>query len=451
MENNPPFQMPSVPQVPAPKKKPSITTKLLVIILLIIILLIPWALLEFLIYDRERTSENAISEVSEKWSREQTVRGPVLYIPYQVWNGQNNVTSYLKILPEELTYKGNVTPNMRYRGIYEVMVYESDLAVAGSFKIPEYALTKVDPKKLEWEKAFLGVGVTDMRGIKEQVKLNLNGKYLVFNPGIEGEGLSYGSNGGISVPVEPDSLQRMPGAEWKFSFQMKLNGSKELYFEPLGKTTIVQLNSSYRDPSFSGAFLPNKPADISKDGFKAEWKVLNLNRNYPQVWSDDAFNTYESRFGIDFKVPVDHYLKSARASKYAILIIGLSFMVYFFVEILQKLRIHPFQYVLVGLAICVFYTLLLSLSEHIGFNAGYWVSAIATIGAITMYSSWIFNNRKSTLLMGAIMTLLYGFMFVIIQLQDYALLVGSISIFAVLLVIMWLSRKINWYEDEQQQ
>ncbi|MCE2773217.1 MAG: cell envelope integrity protein CreD, partial [Bacteroidetes bacterium] len=350
-----------------------------------------------------------------------------------------------------LTYKGNVTPNMRHRGIYEVMVYESDLAVAGSFKIPEYALTKVDPKKLEWEKAFLGVGVTDMRGIKEQVKLNLNGKDLVFNPGIEGEGLSYGSNGGISVPVEPDSLQRMPGAEWKFSFQMKLNGSKELYFEPLGKTTMVQLSSTYRDPSFSGSFLPNKPADIGKDGFKAEWKVLNLNRNYPQVWSDDAFNTYESRFGIDFKVPVDHYLKSARASKYAILIIGLSFMVYFFVEILQKLRIHPFQYVLVGLAICVFYTLLLSLSEHIGFNAGYWVSAIATIGAITMYSSWIFNNRKSTMLMGAIMTLLYGFMFVIIQLQDYALLVGSISIFAVLLVIMWLSRKINWYEDEQQQ
>ncbi|GAB4135363.1 MAG: cell envelope integrity protein CreD [Bacteroidia bacterium] len=445
--NMPP--LPQVPYQPPVKKKPSLTVKLLVIMLLIVILVIPWALLEWLIYDRERTSENAINEVSNTWSREQTVSGPILYVPFEAWNGTSKYTAHLKILPEQLTFDGNVSPEKRHRGIYDVIVYSTALKVTGSFRIPDYSSMKLDASKLEWDKAFIGIGITDMRGIRDEVKLKWGDTSYVFSPGLEVSQDMYSPTGGISSALKLDTAMRTPGGEVSFSFDLNLNGSKELYFEPLGKTTQLKLKSSWPHPSFTGAFLPDKPATVNKDGFTAEWKVLNLNRNFPQAWVDNAYNTMDSRFGVNLMIPVDHYTKSARASKYAILLIGLSFMVYFFVEVMQKMRIHPFQYTLVGLAICIFYTLLISLSEHLAFNGAYWIAAIATISAITVYSGAIFKKQRPTVIMGLVLLMLYGFMFVIIQLQDYALLVGSIALFIVLLILMYLSRKINWYEDEE--
>ncbi|MDI6784965.1 MAG: inner membrane CreD family protein, partial [bacterium] len=179
----------------------------------------------------------------------------------------------------------------------------------------------------------------------------------------------------------------------------------------------------------------------------AQWKILHLNRNYPQQWRGAAYDITPSQFGVNLLLPVDEYQKSMRSAKYAVMIIALTFMVFFFFEILNKRRIHPFQYILVGLALCIFYTLLLSISEHITFNYAYIVAGIATIAAVTLYSKSIFKTGLPTLIMGLVMLILYGFIFVTIQLQDYALLLGSIGLFVVLVVVMYLSRKINWYSN----
>ncbi len=437
-----PYSQPQPPQ----KKKPSLTIKLLVIALMLLIMVVPWALLEFLIYDRQNQSERAVFEVSSSWSNEQTLKGPVLYIPYKVWTTDvNNKPTYtisrVNVLPDELNVNGNVVPEKRYRGIYEVVVYSSALHFNGKMRIPDLAAMKIRSEDILWDEAYVGVGISDMRGIRDGIAMKWGDTSLTFNPGIGNTGIT-----GVSSPVSflTDSLT---GTEYEFSFDLNINGSRTLSFEPVGMTTNVKLTSSWANPSFKGTFLPDS-RKISDSGFVAEWKVLHLNRNYPQIWIDNQYITSESDFGVDLMVPVDHYTKSSRASKYAILVIGLSFLVYFFVEVMQKMRIHPFQYILVGLAICIFYLLLLSFSEHMKFNVAYIISALATIGAVTVYSGAIFRKRKPTIVMGLVQVLLYGFMFVIIQLEDYALLVGSVAMFIVLIVLMYLSRRINWYEDE---
>ncbi|MCK6638796.1 MAG: cell envelope integrity protein CreD [Bacteroidia bacterium] len=445
-DNSSATQIPKTPQHFTVKRKPSLTTKLLVIALLLIIMVVPWALLEFLVYDRQRQSEKAIDDVSNSWSNEQIIKGPILYIPYKVWTTDaNHRTSFtisrINVLPDELYIDGKVEPEKRYRGIYEVVVYSSALKLRGKLRVPDLASMKIRSEDILWDEAYIGLGITDMRGIRDDIDMKLGDSVLTFDPGIGTTGLT-----GVSSAVNfiNDSIV---GKEFDFSFNLNLNGSRTLSFEPVGGVTNVKLNSPWVNPSFQGAFLPDE-RQVSESGFVAEWKVLHLNRNYPQLWKDDQFMTNQSAFGVDLMVPVDHYTKSSRATKYAILIIGLSFLVYFFVEVMQEMRIHPFQYILVGLAISIFYLLLISFSEHMKFNLAYVVSALATIAAVTVYSGAIFKKKKATLIMGVVQVLLYGFMFVIIQLEDYALLVGSIAIFIVLIVLMYLSRKINWYEDE---
>ena len=219
-----------------------------------------------------------------------------------------------------------------------------------------------------------------------------------------------------------------------------------LYFVPLGKENNIELSSTYPTPSFDGSFIPDT-RQVTDKGFNAKWKVLHLNRNYPQQWTSNKFNVTSSAFGVNFLVAVDHYLKATRAAKYAILIIALTFMGFFFVEIINKTRIHPFQYILVGLAICIFYALLLAFSEHIGFNYAYILSSILVLGAIAYYSKYMFANARTTTLLTSVLVIIYGFIYVIIQLEDYALLMGSIGLFIVLLVTMHLSRKIKFYND----
>ncbi|MDQ3100495.1 MAG: cell envelope integrity protein CreD, partial [Bacteroidota bacterium] len=179
--------------------------------------------------------------------------------------------------------------------------------------------------------------------------------------------------------------------------------------------------------------------------FTATWRVLHLNRNYPQAWRSSAFALHESDMGVNLMVPVDQYQKSIRTAKYSTMLISLTFLIFFFVEVLNRRRIHPVQYILVGLALCVFYTLLVALSEHMAFNLAYALAAIGVIGLITAYSTAMFKQRRLTLLLTGILVLLFGFVFTIIQLEDLALLMGSIGLFIVLAIVMYLSRKVDWY------
>jgi len=414
-----------------------------IIVLIALLLLIPAAMIQGLIYERENTQREAINEVSSTWAYQQTLSGPILTIPHIEYIKQASDTSkvisikqYLHFLPDELSVNGSVTPEKRKRGIYEVVVYNSALHFKGYFNALNLKDLNINPKNLLLDQAYISVGISDLRGIEKQIILNWNDASLAFEPGTGNKEVV---TSGINTPVSIDTKQKNT-----FAFQIQLKGSEQLFFSPLGKETDVMLNSVWNNPSFQGAFLPDS-RDVSEKGFQAHWNVLNVNRNFPQQWKGSLYSISDASFGVSLRLPVDNYQKSMRTAKYAILFIALTFMVFFFVEILNKQFIHPVQYILVGFALIIFFTLLLSFSEYISFNLAYILAAILTIALVTAYIKAILKSNALTLLIFGILLLLYGFIFVIIQLQDFALLIGSIGLFVILGFVMYFSRKIDWY------
>jgi len=425
--------------------KNSITFKLFTTGFLILILLIPTYMIRFLIHERENRHNITIEEISSKWAREQTIAGPILTVPYGIYSkdkGEKVIKSvkYAHFLPDELNIDGNISPEIRYRGIYETVVYKSNLKFTGKFSSPDFKDLNIPDDNILWEDAFVSLGIPDMRGIEKNIEINLNKIIFAYTPGIETNDII---NPGLSAPF-PIKDADNPEKNYEYSFDINLKGSKELNFIPLGKETNVKLTSNWNNPSFDGAFLPYE-REITNSGFNAKWNVLYLNRDYPQKWKGNSYNIFNSAFGVKLLMPVDEYQKTMRSVKYAVMFISLTFMIFFFVEVINKKRIHPVQYILVGLALVIFFTLLLSLSEHINFNFAYLIASIATILLITAYSKTIFKSNFLTILMGSVLLILYGFMYTILQLQDYSLLLGSIGLFIVLAVTMYLSRKIDWY------
>ncbi|HSZ72100.1 MAG TPA: cell envelope integrity protein CreD, partial [Cytophagaceae bacterium] len=425
--------------------KQSITVRLMTIGILILLLLIPVSMVEDLIREREYRQQEAIQEVSSKWGEQQTITGLVLTVPYKtyekVFEGENTnkfkvveSRAYAHFLPEALNITGEISPDIRYRGIYEVIVYNSKINLTGSFPAPDFEEWKIDPANIIWEDAFLSLGLSDLRSIQENISVKWNNKEYFFNPGVESNDVI---ENGISTRLPmtaPDSTY----AKNTFSLHLNFNGSSSLNFIPLGKVTKVGIHSKWKNPSFDGAFLPDK-REINADGFSANWEVLHLNRPYPQSFRGVAKGISDSSFGVNLIVPVDEYQKSMRSAKYAVMFITLTFILFFFTQILNGVKIHPIQYIIVGLALCIFYTLLIALSEHIPFNYSYLISSVAIIGLITLYSQSIFHNKMLTRLISLILIILYLFIYSIIQMEDYALLMGSIGLFIVLAVIMYLS------------
>ncbi|MBL7930992.1 MAG: cell envelope integrity protein CreD, partial [Bacteroidia bacterium] len=417
--------------------KRSISIRLITMGVLILLLLIPVNMVENLIRERELRQNEAISEVSSKWGEQQTITGLVLTVPYKanVRVYEEKTASYKLVeskefahfLPEELIIMGDISPEVRYRGIYEVIVYNSKLTLSGTFKRPDFAEWKINKDDIIWEDAYISLGLSDLRSIQENISVTWNDKQYSFNPGVESSDVI---QNGISSRLQ---LNANDTTQTKTDFRLNLNfnGSSSLNFIPLGKTTRVNIQSKWTNPSFTGAFLPDG-RDINQNGFSANWKVLHLNRPYPQSFRGSVGGISESSFGVNLIVPVDEYQKSMRSAKYAAMFITLTFLVFFFVQILNGVRIHPIQYIIVGLALCVFYTLLIALSEHISFNYSYLISSVSIIGLITLYAKSIFNHKKLTQLIFLILTVLYLFIYSIIQMEDYALLMGSIGLFIVL-------------------
>ena len=265
----------------------------------------------------------------------------------------------------------------------------------------------------------------------------------MFNAGIETTDV-FEAGVHTMVPIAPVSASSQNS--YTFEFGLELKGSSLLHFTPVGRETKVKIHSNWTNPSFRGAFLPDTRKITEKD-FNAEWKVLHLNRKYPQMWKDNQFSHAlgESAFGVNLLLPSDHYAKSDRTVKYSFVLIALTFMVFFFMEILNKKKVHPFQYILVGLALCIFYSLLLSFAEHFNFDKAYWIAAVMTIALIGMYTIAIFKDKKYALLVTGILVVLYMFVFVVVRLQDYSLLIGSLGLFTALATVMYLSRQIDWY------
>ena len=428
--------------------KNNIYFKLAAIIFIGLILLVPTALIQDLIRERENTQNEAIREVSDKWAGEQTIFGPFLSIPYykivKEYNAKDTaeklvrIKDYIHIMPSKLNVTGQINPEKRNRGIYEIVVYNSKINISGTFD--QIDLTSVDSQKanIAFDKAEFIVGINDLRGIEDQVQLLWNNQEISFNPGVSSTDVV---SSGINALL---TLDGQDSTKYTFSLSLDLKGSQKLYFTPVGKATDVKLDSKWPNPSFTGSFLPDT-RNVNSEGFKANWNVLHLNRNYPQTWTGNKYDIQQSSFGIDLLLPVDSYQKTYRSIRYAVLFIGLTFLVFFFIEVLNNVFIHPIQYILMGVALVIFYTLLLSISEHLRFNYAFIVSAIATLILIAGYVQAILKSISLTRLIIGILFILYSFIFVIIQLQDYALLIGSIGLFVILGLVMYYSRKIDWY------
>jgi inner membrane protein len=343
----------------------------------------------------------------------------------------------LHILPEHLHISGTVMPELRRRSLYEVMLYRSSLQLDGNFAPAQLAAFNIDPQAVLWHETKLLLGITDARGLEAEVNLQWPGGLRKLEAGVPENGAV---QRGVSAPVSFD-----PASGAAFSLSVRLRGSADLSFTPVGKTTEVALQSSWKHPSFDGKYLPDTTAEIGADGFRAHWKILASSRAFPQSWTDNKADIASAAFGVRLIQPADGYAKTERSVKYAILFIALTFIVFFFLEILQKRLVHPLQYLLVGFALCIFYTLLLSISEYTGFNIAYLIAASATVALIGLYVWSVFHSGRTALGFTAGLSGLYAYIYILIQLEDYALLFGSIGLFLILAVIMYFSRRIDWY------
>ncbi len=424
------------------------TLKGAIIFFLVLLLLIPANMVERLIQEREGRQIEAHEEVSGKWGGMQTLSGPVLVLPYREMirdtNGLivNSHRRYAYFLPDQLNITGDIVPEKRYRGIFEVVLYSGTLRLEGAFESVEIEKSIPSDAQIQWDKAVLAIGLPDLRGLKDQVVLHWGDKTIVSEPGIPVPGINAS---GIHVPLDLTPASGQSIGAHPFRLDMAVKGSSSLFFTPVGKVTKLKLASIWPDPSFTGAFLPDEK-NIRSDGFSASWKVLNLNRNYPQQWtSDQEVRFQESAFGVSFLLPVDNYQKATRSVKYAVLFIGLTFLCMFFIEMRHSRQVHPFQYALIGLALVIFYTLLVSISEHTSFNSAYLIAAVMTIALTGLYARALFQSAQMGILVGGTLAVLYGFLFVTLQLQDYALLIGSLGLFCILAIVMFFSRRINWY------
>ena len=429
----------------------SAMARLVVMGVLMLGLMIPLMMVQGVVSERATRRDAAVAEVGGIWGGAQTIGGPVLTLPYRyTWAGEDGKARWAiaraYFLPETLEIEGTVEPELRRRGLFEVVVYKAHLKVAGRFARPNVAEIRPAPEQILWDEATLSLGVADPRGISRRVTVMWNGREEAFVPGVADVGL-FAS--GVHAPAR--GLAAFAG-EPAFSLDLDVNGSHQLRFLPGGSETSVKLTSSWPHPSFTGAPLPDeRRSDVN--GFSATWRAPYFGRGYSPRWTSVEFNRDQmktladaSAFGVMLMQPVDIYQQAERAVKYASLFIVMTFVIAFLWEIVQGALLHPIQYLFVGFAMCVFYLLLLSLSEHIGFDRAYTSAAAATIGLLAWYWSRIVEGAWNGALMGLALSGLYGFLYLLLRLEDYALLAGSIGLFAMLAGVMYLTRRVNWYD-----
>jgi inner membrane protein len=430
--------------------KESVTVKLFFIGGLMLALLIPSFLIQDLIKERTNRQDEVEKDISDQWSGPQLIQGPVLVIPYKrqfTQKDANNkdqlkeVIENLYVLPEALNMKAAVNSEILHRGMFETVVYNTQVKVWGNFKA-ELAKQGINPTQLLADKAKLTFSISDLKGLKTNPVIKAGGQSAQAEPVFNEKGLfRAGLQSGINITGMAD--KSIP-----FDFVLDLKGSQELQFLHTGKTTDVAVSGNWKTPSFDGRSLPDH-RQVDDKGYTANWRMLYLDRPFAQQWAanDTLLNNMDQHkdaiFGVKLKVPVDQYQKTMRTSKYAILIILLTFISLFLTEMISKQRVHVFNYVLIGAAMIIYYTLLLSFSEQIGYDLAYLIASAATIILVATFIASLLN-RKPAILFAIILTIFYVFIYVIIQLEDLALLIGSIALFIIVSALMYFSRKINW-------
>jgi inner membrane protein len=428
--------------------KISVILRMCIIAALTLLLLIPQMIVESLVSERVERRDAATKEVSQGWGGPQTLAGPILSIPYKIHVMHEDKTTttelaYAHFLPSHISIQCTLHPEVRYRSIYEVALYQAQCSMTGEFASPDFNKLHIAADDIQWNDAVVTFGISDLKGIRDTIDFRWNEKPYPTEPGTAVDEVV---NAGVTVKPH---LEKKTVAS-TFSVALSLNGSSEIRFVPVGEVTDAVIDSKWGDPSYVGMFLP-AVRKIQADQSHAEWKILNLNRNFPQEWTGGKYKILESSFGTSFFLPVDEYQKINRAIKYALLFIALTFAAFFLSELITKTTLHPVQYALVGLALVLFYVLLLSFSEHIRFNTAYVLTSFSVIGLVTLYAYWISIKKQIAIVIGLVLSALYGFLFVTLQLQDYALLLGSLGLFAVLFVIMYFTRSIDWFTINKQQ
>jgi inner membrane protein len=434
----------------------SITARMLVVGFLLLVLLIPLEFVKSLINERAYRQEEVVREINQKWGNEVLLSGPIVKIPYKViseekiFNEKSNAY-YTKtketienayFFPDKLNITSNVDTKPLNRSIYESVVYSAAIGVKGNFPTINFSDTDIPEENILWEKATVLLKTTNLKGIKTTPVVNLASEALSMTPQYSTEYLNTIQSNYIA------NAKEIFAAPLPFSFDLKINGSESLKFLPIGKETDATMKSNWHSPSFDGNFLPEDTnKEISKDGFTATWRILQINRQFEQSFFRHLPDLSAFAFGTKLIIPVDEYQKSERTAKYGILVIGLTLLVFLLIQLVSKVYIHPFQYMMIGLALVMFYTLLISISEHSNFFKAYAIAAFSVLALITVYSRAILKGFKFPLLICASLASLYGFIYVIIQLENYALLVGSIGLFLILAIIMFASRRIDWNND----
>ena len=424
-------------------RKDSVILRIIIISVIIILLLIPLTMIQSLITERQSYRNEAVSEINQSWAGEQTIAGPVLSIISKEFTEKRDGREIIKqdkyhLLPENLNIESEVFPEIRYRGIYLVTLYKAEIKITGNFDFN--SLQKFDYDKIAKNSSenYLSFNVTDLKGIEDSIVFKWDGINKEVNPGLKSTEIF---KSGFFSNIELDNVKK----KYNFEIILHIKGSESLKFIPIGKITEVNMKSNWGNPSFAGDFLPSS-RNVTANGFNANWKINQFNRNYPQEWFNTTYELYPSSFGVKLLIPVDEYQTTMRTSKYGIMLILLTFISFFMIEIFNKKALHPIQYLLIGLAMVIFYSLLLALSEYMLFQYSYLISGVLVITLISIYVSSIYSKAKLGTFIGGILSLFYGFMYTILQLQDYSLLLGNIALFLVLSGIMLATRKVNWNE-----
>ena len=452
---------------PLPKSQPlfgrrhSTIIKLLGVGALVLVLLIPLAMITGVLRDRLSRRNEAVADITSSWGKEQNVIGPVLGIPYQYKfkavkempapdgkmerrEVEETAMGTAYFLPETLHINGDAQTQMLHRGIYNAAVFRAQVTLSGKFAPPDFGPLKIDLKDVQWKDAFVTIAVNDLRGTREGIVLDWGGARRPLLPGSQVPGYTTGATASLGT-------DKPLASEIEFSIPLDFNGSEGIFFAPFGVQNEATLKSNWADPAFRGAFLPAERS-VRPNGFDAKWKISYYGRDYPQSWTsrggNERFNVQSvtnSRFGANFLSILDAYRYVERSIKYGVLFLVLVFTTFFLFEVTARQKIHPFQYLMVGAALCLFYLLLLSISEFIGFSWAYLIAAVASTLLITWYCRFFLGGGVRTFMIGAGLAGVYLFLYITLRQQDYALLMGAIALFVVLAIVMYVTRKVDWY------
>jgi inner membrane protein len=421
------------------------TAKVFGIALLALLMLIPLAQVNGLVGEREGRAREATQRIAERWGAQQLLGGPVLVVPLQRQVRQDKEWTTVEhreyLLADHLSIGAKLAPELRRYGIYDTAVYTADVTIEGRFETADIAALATPGVEPQWQRAELRVPVADVRGIRRVSSLRVGDVELNFGPQTDGvAGIQAMS---APLPIDPAALK----GTLQFSFTMTLAGTERFAALPLARKTDVHVSSAWPDPGFDGAFLP-AARRVDANGFDAEWQVLDLNRRYAQRWSEgenQGSALSDSAFGLSLVQPAGSYQQNVRAGKYGVLFIALTFVAFFLFEVLRGLRVHPVQYLLVGLALCTFYVVLLALSEQIGFGAAYALAAAVVVVMVGGYAAVVLAARRAGLLLGALLGLIYGLLYGLVVSEDYALLMGSLALLGAVAATMYLTRRVDWY------